>query len=135
MNPTTQRFFAELSKQRPAKIHLGKTDDLLDDIRSTLFDGSQRAIGHILDAINDLSSANDQSEENRSNYVRFTDELRNLIASLDEIGVNATDIPKIQEIVDALNEFGDEEAMRDNLDIATDEIRRLVVHKDRQYKI
>ena len=130
-----EKFLAELSKQRPAKIHLGRADDLLWEIRNTLFDGSQKAIGHIVDALYDLSAANDQSEENRSNYVRCADDLRDLVAGLDEIGVNATDIPKIQHIVDALNEFGEEEAMRDNLDRATTEINRLIVHKDRQYKI
>tara|TARA_B100001094_G_scaffold254605_1_gene253382 strand:+ start:10695 stop:11075 length:381 start_codon:yes stop_codon:yes gene_type:complete len=110
----------------PKKLTLGKIDNLLDNIRQDLFDGTQKAIGHGLDAIQDLDACKNQSEENRSIYVNYVAELQEILATFDELGLSESDVPDLQEVVEALNEFGDVEARFDNLDNVINDLVELL---------
>ncbi len=110
----------------PKKLTLGKIDNLLDNIRQDLFDGTQKAIGHGLDAIQDLDACKNQSEENRSIYVNYVEELRQITETFEELGLSENDVPALQEVVEALNEFGEVEERFDNIDNVINDLVELI---------
>lgn len=121
-----QKFFKEVNKFKSDKVALGKVDDLLSDIRANLFEGSQKAIGHMLAAVYELEQAQRESETNRTNYANYTTELQDLMTQLNDLGVVAEDQPMVREIIDALQEFGDEEDRRDNLDSVVSDLVKML---------
>jgi len=120
------KFFKEASKFKSDKVALGKVDDLLSDIRANLFDGSQKAIGFMLTAVYELEQAQRASDENRTNYANYTTELQDLINQLNDLGIVAEEQPMVREIIDALQEFGDEEDRRDNLDNVVNDLVKML---------